>query len=78
MVTNSLDKRPAKQFTSETGDITFSEKYSFHVRHPHCDALVIKAMIANNNVHMMLVDNESSVDILYFQACERMGLKVSN
>ena len=49
-----------------------------HVCHPHCDALVIKAMIANNNVHRILVDNGSSVDILYVQAFERMGLKVSD
>ena len=59
-------------------DITFSKKDAHHVRHPHCDALVIKAMIANNNVHRMLVDNGSSVDILYYQAFERMRLKVSN
>ena len=49
-----------------------------HVCHPHCDALVVKAMIANNNVHRILVDNGSSVDILYFQAFERMELKVSD
>ena len=47
-------------------------------RHPHYDALVVKAMIANNNVHSILVDNESFVDILYFQAFGRMGLKVSD
>ena len=35
-------------------------------------------MVANNNVHRILVDNRSSVDILYFQAFERMGLKVSD
>ena len=35
-------------------------------------------MIANNNVHRILVVNGSSVDILYFQAFERMGLKVSD
>ena len=49
-----------------------------HVLHPQCDALVIKAMIANNNVHRMLVDNGSSVDILYFQAFKKMGLKVND
>ena len=59
-------------------DITFSEKDSHHFHHPHCDALVMKAMIANNNVHRILVDNESLVDILYFQAFERIGLKVSD
>ena len=58
--------------------MTFSEKDASHVRHPYCDALVIKAMVANNNVHRILVNNKSSVDILYFQAFERMGLKVSN
>ena len=40
--------------------------------------LVIKAMVANNNVHRILVDNGSSIDILYFTAFERMGLKVSD
>ena len=68
---NSSDKRPAKQFRGEMDDITFSEKDAHHVRHPHYEALVIKTMIANNNVHRMLADNGSSVDILYFQAFER-------
>ena len=57
---------------------TFSDKDAHHVRHPYCDALVIKAMIANNNIHRMLVDNGSSVDILYYQAFKKMGLKVSD
>ena len=68
---SSLDKRPAKQLRGEMEDVTFSEKDGRHVRHPHCNALVIKAMIANNNVHRILVDNGSFVDILYFQAFER-------
>ena len=59
-------------------DITFSEKDARHVHYPHCDVLVIKAMIANKNVHRILVDNRSSMDIMYFQAFERMGLKVND
>ena len=35
-------------------------------------------MVANNNIHRILVDNGIFEDILYFQAFERMGLKVSN
>ena len=58
----------------EAEDTTFSERDAPHIRHPYYDALVVKAMIANNNVHRILVDNGSSVDILYFQAFERMGL----
>ena len=72
MSTSSLDKRPVKQFRGEIDDITFSDKDAHHVCHSHCDALVIKAMIANNNIHWLLVDNGSSVDILYYQAFERV------
>ena len=75
---SSPDQRPTKQVIGEVDNITFSEKDARRVRHPHCDALVIKAMVANNNVHRILVDNGSSVDILYFQAFERIGLKVSD
>ena len=66
MTANSPDKRPTKQLRCEMEDITFREKDAHHIRHLHCDALVIKAMIANNNVHRILVDNRSSVDIWYF------------
>ena len=31
--------------------------------------------MADNNVHRILVDNRSLVDILYYQAFQRMGLK---
>ena len=59
-------------------DITFSDRDARHVLHPHCDALVIMTMVANNNVYKILVDNKSSVDILYYQAFQMMGLKVSD
>ena len=78
MNADSSDKWPAKQLIGEMDDITFSDKDAHHIRHPHCDALVIKTMIANNNVHRILVDNGKSVDILYYQAFERMGLKVND
>ena len=45
---------------------------------PHCDTLVIIAMVGNNNVHRILVDNESSIDILYYQAFQKMSLKNSD
>ena len=73
-----MDKRPAKQCKGESDDITFKESDAHLVHHPHCDTLLVKAMVANNNVYMILVDNGSSVDILYYQAFKRMGLKDSN
>ena len=54
---SSPDQRPAKQTRGEAEDITFSERDARHIRHLHCDALVINAMIANNNVHKILVNN---------------------
>ena len=35
-------------------------------------------MMANNNVYKIVVDNGSSVDILYYQAFQRMGLRDSD
>ena len=75
---HSVDKRPAKQFKGENDDIIFRESDAHLVHHPHCDALVITAMMANNNIHMILVDNGSLVNILYYQAFQKMGLKNSN
>ena len=34
--------------------------------------------MANNKIYRILVDNESSADILYYQAFQRMGLKNSD
>ena len=44
------------------------------VHHPHNHPLVITTTIGNMNVHQTLVDNGSSVDILYLGAYEQMGL----
>ena len=59
-------------------DIAFSERDARYVHYPHCDALVVKAMISNNNVHRMLVYKRSSIDILYYQEFEKTGSKVSD
>ena len=72
---HSVDKWPAKQYKGENDNITFKESDAHLIHHPHHDALVIKAMMANNNVYGILVDNGSSVDILYYQAFQRMGLR---
>ena len=80
MLTNAsnLDKRPTKDFKEENDDITFSDSDAHLIHHPHFDALVITVMMANNNVHRILVDNGSSIDILYYQTFQKMGLKVND
>ena len=44
------------------------------MHHPHTDALVIASRVANSNMHRMLIDNESAMDIIYLDAYKRMGL----
>ena len=47
------------------------------MHHPHTDALVIAARVENSNVHKMLVDDGSAVDIIYLDTYKRMGLTES-
>ena len=45
-------------------------------QHPHDDLLVIKAVITNKIVHRVLVDNESSVNIVFVSAFNKMGIEM--
>ncbi|XP_043714686.1 uncharacterized protein LOC122663043 [Telopea speciosissima] len=55
--------------------ITFSDEDLADIQSPHDDALVIKMVIANCMVGRILVDNGNSVDILYYDAFEKMLLR---
>ncbi|KAM6546211.1 hypothetical protein CsatB_026947 [Cannabis sativa] len=71
---NNLSERPEKLFKRECDVITFMESDARWVHHPHSDAVVIVANIGGDNVHRILVDNGSSVNLLNFQAFKQMGL----
>ena len=64
-----------KHARRELEDIIFIEADVRWVHHPHADALVITARIANNNIHRLMVDDGSAVDILYLDAYKQMGLE---
>uniref|UniRef100_A0A803NHZ4 Retrotransposon gag domain-containing protein n=1 Tax=Cannabis sativa TaxID=3483 RepID=A0A803NHZ4_CANSA len=72
---NNLSERPKKLFKKECDDITFMESDARWVHHPHAGALVIVANIGGHNVHRILVDNGSLVNLLKFQAFKQMGLQ---
>ena len=57
-----------------TTEITFTEEEARTMRHPHNDALVVSLKVANNLVHRILVDNGSSVDVLFKGALDKMNL----
>ena len=54
--------------------ISFSEEDAKGVMMPHNDALVVTLMVANHMIHRILVDNESSADILYWPIFKQMGI----
>ena len=43
---HTMDKRPTKQCKGENDNITFKESDVHLIHHPHCDAHVVKAMMA--------------------------------
>ena len=54
--------------------ITFSDSDMEGCQHPHDNPLVIRAAIANKTVHMVLVDNGSSTDIIFVSAFDKIGI----
>ena len=48
--------------------IGFIEDDVKRLHHPHDDALIVSIRVGNYNTHRVLVDNGSSVDILYYLA----------
>ena len=69
-----LEEKPSKNSRKELEEITFIKADGQWVHHPYNDLLVITTTVGNMNVHRKLVDNGSSVDILYLNAYEKVGL----
>ena len=46
-------------------DIVFFERDSRSIRQPHDDPLVIMLRVEEFNIHRVIIDNRSSVDIVY-------------
>ncbi|XP_024028353.1 uncharacterized protein LOC112093678 [Morus notabilis] len=55
-------------------DVTFTEEDANGVHFPHKHALVVEAVVGNHTMGRILVDNGSSVDILYSDCFEKMGI----
>ena len=54
--------------------ITFTDENVERVHHPYDDAIVITLLISDYTTRRVLVDNGSSVDILYYPALQQMRL----
>ena len=69
-LTRSVPKMPR----TDNLVINFSEDDTRRLHHPHDDALVVSLQIGDYNMHRVLVDNGSSVDILYYPAFQHMRI----
>ena len=54
--------------------ITFSDSDMEGCQHPHDDMVVVKDVIANKTMHIVLVDNGSSTNIIFASAFDKMGI----
>ncbi|KAL2541179.1 Ribonuclease H [Abeliophyllum distichum] len=55
---------------------SFSEEDASHVLQPHSDALVITMPVSGVNIHRTLVDDGSSVNVLYLRTFKQMDIDV--
>ena len=63
-----------KQAWRKLEDIVLRKANDRWVHHPHTDALVITARVTNSNVHCLMVDDGSVLDILYLNTYKKMDL----
>lgn len=70
----NLYSQPSKKFKSDS-TISFSDEDYEGVLAPHHDALVVTASIDDYLVNKVLIDNGSSVNILYHHALSQMDLR---
>ena len=55
--------------------IGFIEEDARRLHHPHDDPLVVSIRVGDYNTYRVLVDNESSADILYYPAFQQMRIE---
>ena len=58
----------------ESPIIGFSEEDARRLHHPYDNALVVSIQRGDYNVHLVLVDNGSLMDILYYPAFQQMRI----
>ena len=55
-------------------DIVFSKRDGHGIRQSHDNPLVIMLKVEEFNIHRVLIDNGSSIDIIYLPAFQQMKL----
>ena len=69
-----LSGRSPKMRVIDEPTISFTDEEAERIHHPHDDAIVITLLITDYTTRRVLVDNGSSVDILYYPVFQQMRL----
>ena len=67
-----LDRSVKRQKLEEA--ITFFEKDAEGVQFLHSNTVVVSINIANYDIHSIPIDNESSADVLFYDAFSKMNV----
>ena len=70
----TLEMQPVSKLPRLDTTITFSDSDLEGCQHPHDDPLVIRVVVANKTVHRVLIDNGSSIDIIFASTFDKMGI----
>ena len=63
-----------KMSKNDKPDIVFSKRDNSGIKQPHDDPLIIMLKVEEFNIHRVLIDNGSSVDIVYLPAFQQIKL----
>uniref|UniRef100_A0A2N9GHQ1 Reverse transcriptase/retrotransposon-derived protein RNase H-like domain-containing protein n=1 Tax=Fagus sylvatica TaxID=28930 RepID=A0A2N9GHQ1_FAGSY len=69
-----VTRKPRKNLKLDDQMVTFSEDDARGIHQPHDDALVVTMTIAGFITRQVLIDNESSADIIYLPAYQQMKI----
>ena len=70
-----LSGRSPRTSSMDESAISFTDEDAKRIHHPHDDAIAITQLIADYTTRRVLVNNGSSVDILYYPAFQQMRLR---
>ena len=64
--------RPPRMIREDRMTIIFTNEDARQLHHPHDDVIIITLAIANYTTRRVLIDNESSANILYYPTFQQM------